>query len=91
MAAQEDDSSSTMIADGAKTTSRRSYSNSNTKNLFKKRDRSQPSDGGNSSLTLNIAAITPRTELPRECEDFPLRTNEDVILHEHLFTVPAVK
>lgn len=85
----DDQSSSTIVVNGANNqTSRRSYSN--TKNLFKKRDRSQASNGANSSSTLQPVAITPRTELPRACEDFPLKTQEDVILQEHLCKAPAV-
>ena len=75
-----------ILADDGQNTSRlsrRSYSGSNTKHLFKKREKSQQSDGSSSMLV-----VTPRTELQRAV-DFPLMTNEDVILHEHLFTAAA--
>ena len=87
----EDGGSSTsmILADeGGQNTSRlsrRSYSGSNTKLLFKKRDKSQQSEDGAQSSS-SILAVTPRTvtaELPRAA-NFPLMTNEDVILHEHL-------
>ena len=64
--------SGTMLGEDGKTTdrgnrSRRSYSGSNTKHLFKKRDKSG-SDGDSSSML-----VTPRT-------NFPIMTSEDVIL-----------